>query len=516
MRHFTAADARMVCLPRGMLADFRGYGEIDPEAVDEIVAFLRRSRELESVLIHEDDCISGHVSALQRLLSEKKATFSIMLSGGGRPPFGIGEVLAATDVSLFADSNMLFDDPAFFDAIGSQQRAAVTLRVAPDCSLRLLRPLRAVERLELVGLRFLDAACAKALLRESCINELFLPDLTHLTREAALVLSEKGLTTLAVGPALQHSPASFECLQTRGVLQLHGIARLSEAEAEVLSRGVPRCLVFNDSVEMDRGAASMLARFRGILSLGDQRSISREFAEGLTNWMGSLVINTEQLDAQAAVLLGTDRGDLDLTVGISEGPVDQAAIASLAKTGFRHRLRLSVFNRDCPISVDTAAALASHPGQLHLSVHAVEPEACEFLARLDGELEVNDAIELDLRTADYFSSHRGPLALNLKEMPEAAAIRVLREHKGRSLTLKLPPGDASISVDVAIELASYRGLLRLFNVETMDAGSVRALSVRHADLEVVSHDFSAEMEAAIVELHAAGALVRERASGFYF
>jgi hypothetical protein len=101
-------------------------------------------------------------------------------------------------------------------------------------------------------------------------------------------------------------------------------------------------------------------------------------------------------------------------------------------------------------------------------------------------------------------------------MPEAAAIRVLREHKGRSLTLKLPPGDASISVDVAIELASYRGLLRLFNVETMDAGSVRALSVRHADLEVVSHDFSAEMEAAIVELHAAGALVKERASDFYF
>jgi hypothetical protein len=50
----------------------------------------------------------------------------------------------------------------------------------------------------------------------------------------------------------------------------------------------------------------------------------------------------------------------------------------------------------------------------------------------------------------------------------------------------------------------------------MDAGSVRALSVRHADLEVVSHDFSAEMEAAIVELHAAGALVKERASDFYF
>ncbi len=516
MRHFTAADARMVCLPDGMLADFRGCREIDREAVDAIVGFLRRSRGLESALIYEDDCISGHVSALQRLLSEEKATFSIMLSGGGRPPFGIREVLAAADVSLFADRNMLFEDPALFDAIGSHQRAAVTLRVAPDCSLRLLRPLRTVERLELVGFRFLDAACAKALLRESCITELLLPDLTHLTREAALVLSEKGLTTLAVGPALQHAPASFECLQTRGLLQLHGIARLSEAEAEVLSRGVSRCLAFNESVEMDKGAASRLAHFRGILTLGDQRSISREFAEGLTNWVGSLIINTEQLDAQAAVLLGTDRGDLDLTVGISEGPVDQAAIASLAKTGFRHRLRLTVFNRDCPISVETAAALASHPGQVHLSVHAVETEACEFLARLDGELEVNDAIELDFRTADHFSSHRGPLALNLKEMPDAVAIRMLREHKGRSLTLKFPRGDASISVDVAIELASYRGLLRLFDVETMDAGSVRALSVRQADLEVVSHDCSAEMEAAIGELHAAGALVKTRAPEFCF
>lgn len=342
-----------------------------------------------------------------------------------------------------------------------------------------------------------------------------LPNLEELSRVAARRIGEARLKTLTLGPVLRKSPDADGWLASPGLIQIEGLTELTVGESSKLRASAARCLCFNAPLDLTEAAAHELSGFPRILSLTEQSTISAAMARGLQGWTGQLTIQTERLDTDAAGLLFSNQGELDLTIGIKGGPINDEAIVALARAGGRHKLVLSIFGNEqgYTLSDPVAEAVVSRRGIVDLDVPAIGSVAAWRMATgLGGRLAVRE-VRLTPEIAECVSAHRGALSLCLFEMPGAKEAELLGAHQGSSLTVQFLADEVRLPAEVAMHLAEHPGeLILLGSLEDIEAAGVRALARRKGNLRILLDRRSDEMDSIVTQLEEAGALSSEKDS----
>ena len=505
MHTYTILDAVQDCDTKFIILDFKGCAHIETAAVEKIVSFIR-THEGVSILVDTDDHIKFQLEALRRLLREENAAFSYSFAGLLPLPLGFHQVLRETnaDIAIYKAET---EDVALLSAIGEVERSRVHLRLPPSGKRRLLQCLRRTKHLHLDGLRYLDYEAAAGLLEGNTdISHFGAEQIEGFCPKAAELVGQVPLEWLSLGPVISNSLRTDGWLASKGVIQLTGLHALSEDEADRLATSAASCLALRGPINLSTASSRRLVQFPRTLSITDLTSLPVAMARGLQGWREKLLIQTAIFEPKAANWMHSEHGELELSIGINNGEVDEAAIIALAKNGGQQDLKLTLLTEHI-LSDCAAAALASRPGKIGIEIYAVgSGRGWKELSRLTGSLSVSK-VQLNPEISKCIISHHGPLELGLDRMPTVHEAALLSQHCGRKLTLNFNPDDSELTGEIAMHLANYSGELTLCHLTALDTASLRVLELRRGGLRILSFTESEEMQAAISHLEKEGALL---------
>lgn len=245
------------------------------------------------------------------------------------------------------------------------------------------------------------------------------------------------------------------------VLTLLNVTEISaDAAGGIGSRNFQTFRTFPALDTVDAVVAAALSRHRGHLRLWGLKSLTQEVAAALVSSPGLSLEITDVREVSPDVARALAEGKRQqLVLGLTDLTTEVAGVLAAFKGDLRF-LRLET------LSLDAAAALGKHRGELDLGPARITPEVAEALLDHDGPLGLWGVKSLAPGVGDILARHKAEVMLRLEEIDSATLARKLFSEPNRDASVEnLRTMSPAIAAEYARRAPGYLACLDTLSVE---------------------------------------------------